>query len=156
MFNAQLSLLTSPRASPLLTDSLKKSKPNVWCQAPVWGPRPDFCNCQTVACLLMWGAHSDEKTGLSSTITVGPHHFGFESCRTHDHCSRFETPPDWRARSTHLCPPGTGWLSYRHWVHFSSPRTTPRATVEGGGTDSLLPRRTVNHGGLTFLILCCN
>jgi hypothetical protein len=24
-------------------------------------------------------------------------------------CLRFETPPNWRARSTYLCSPGTGW-----------------------------------------------
>jgi hypothetical protein len=33
-----------------------------WCQAPIWGPRPDFCYCQTVAGLLMWGALSSEWT----------------------------------------------------------------------------------------------
>jgi hypothetical protein len=37
-----------------------------------------------------------------------------------------------RARSQHLYPPGTGWPSYTpgHWVPFSSPLTTRRATVE--------------------------
>jgi hypothetical protein len=45
---------------------------------------------------------------------------------------RFETFPIWRARSTYLYPPGTRWPSYnpRHWVPFSSPPTTRRATVE--------------------------
>jgi hypothetical protein len=43
-----------------------------WCKAPVWGPRPDFYYCQTVAGLLMWDALSDEKTGLSFTIAAGP------------------------------------------------------------------------------------
>jgi hypothetical protein len=42
--------------------------------------------------------------------------------------------PTWRARSPYLLvyPPGTGWPSYtlRHWVPFSSPPTTSRATVE--------------------------
>jgi hypothetical protein len=44
---------------------------------------------------------------------------------------RFETPPNWRARSPFLCPPRTGWPSYtpRHWVPFSSPPTTRKATV---------------------------
>jgi hypothetical protein len=36
-----------------------------WSQAPIWGPRPDFCYFQTVAGLLMWGALCDERTGLS-------------------------------------------------------------------------------------------
>jgi hypothetical protein len=43
-----------------------------WCQASVWGPRPDCSYCQTVTGLLMWGAHSDERTGLSFTIAARP------------------------------------------------------------------------------------
>jgi hypothetical protein len=43
-----------------------------------------------------------------------------------------ETPPTWRARFPHLYPPGTEWPSYTlgHWVPFTSPLTTRRATVE--------------------------
>jgi hypothetical protein len=26
-----------------------------WCQAPIWGPRPHYYYCRTVAGLLMWG-----------------------------------------------------------------------------------------------------
>jgi hypothetical protein len=36
-----------------------------WNKAPLWGLRPDFYYCLTVASLLMWGALSDERTGLS-------------------------------------------------------------------------------------------
>jgi hypothetical protein len=48
---------------------------------------------------------------------------------------RFETPPPpptWRVRSPYLYPPETGRPSHnpRHWVPFSSPPTTRRATVE--------------------------
>jgi hypothetical protein len=43
-----------------------------WCQAPIWGPKPDFYHCQTIAGLLMWGALSDERTGLLFTIVAGP------------------------------------------------------------------------------------
>jgi hypothetical protein len=48
------------------------------------------------------------------------------------YCLRFKTPPTWRARSQYLYPPGTGCPSYtpRHWVPFSSPAKTRRATVE--------------------------
>jgi hypothetical protein len=35
------------------------------------GARPGFCCCQA-SCLLMWSAFSDERTGLSFTITDGP------------------------------------------------------------------------------------
>jgi hypothetical protein len=39
------------------------------------------------------------------------------------YCLRFETPPNWRARSPYLYPPGTGWPSYTpgHWVPFRRP-----------------------------------
>jgi hypothetical protein len=36
-----------------------------WNKAPIWGLRPDFYYSQTVAGLFMWGALSDERTGLS-------------------------------------------------------------------------------------------
>jgi hypothetical protein len=44
----------------------------------------------------------------------------------------FETPPTWRARLLYLYPPETRWPGYtpRHWVLFSSPPVTCRATVE--------------------------
>jgi hypothetical protein len=42
------------------------------------------------------------------------------------YCIRFETHPIF------LYPPGTGWPNYtsKHWVPFSTPPTTRRATVE--------------------------
>jgi hypothetical protein len=43
-----------------------------WNKTPIWGLRPDFYYRQTVACLLMWGALSDERTDLSFTISAGP------------------------------------------------------------------------------------
>jgi hypothetical protein len=43
-----------------------------WNKAPIWGLRPDFYYRQTVAGLLIWGALSHERTGLSFTIAAGP------------------------------------------------------------------------------------
>jgi hypothetical protein len=43
-----------------------------WNKAAIWGLRPGFYYCHTVAGLLMWGALSDERTGLSFTIATGP------------------------------------------------------------------------------------
>jgi hypothetical protein len=43
-----------------------------WNKAHIWGLRPEFYYCQTSASLLTWGAHSDERTGLSLTISAGP------------------------------------------------------------------------------------
>jgi hypothetical protein len=42
------------------------------CKAPIWGLQSDFCYYQTVVGLLMWGALSDERMGLSFTIAAGP------------------------------------------------------------------------------------
>jgi hypothetical protein len=36
-----------------------------WNKAPIWGLRPDVYYCLTVTGFLMWGALSDERTGLS-------------------------------------------------------------------------------------------
>jgi hypothetical protein len=43
-----------------------------WNKAPIWGLRPEFYYCRTAAGLFMWGALSDERTGLSFTIAAGP------------------------------------------------------------------------------------
>jgi hypothetical protein len=43
-----------------------------WNKAPFWGLRPDLYYCLTVAGLLIWGALSDELSGLSFTIPAGP------------------------------------------------------------------------------------
>jgi hypothetical protein len=58
-----------------------------------------------------------------------------ESRGTHNHILLSQirdSPPTWRVRSPYLYPPGTWWSIYnpRHWVPFSSPPTTRRATVE--------------------------
>jgi hypothetical protein len=44
-----------------------------WRKAPIWGLRPDLYCCWTVAGLLMWGALSDERTGLPfARLTPNP------------------------------------------------------------------------------------
>jgi hypothetical protein len=59
----------------------------------------------------------------------GPHTTGL---MTTFYCLRFATHATLRARSPYLCPPGTMSPVYipRHWVPFSSPSATRRATVE--------------------------
>jgi hypothetical protein len=58
-----------------------------WNKAPIWSLRPDLYYCPSVAGLLMWGALSDERTGLSPTIAAG------SSQRSH---SRVRAPWDSR------------------------------------------------------------
>jgi hypothetical protein len=43
-----------------------------WSKAPFWGLRPDLYCSQEFPSLLMYGALSDETTGLSFTIAAGP------------------------------------------------------------------------------------
>jgi hypothetical protein len=80
-------------------------------KAPIWGLRPDFNYCLRVAGLMIWGALSDERTGLSFTIAAGPHQ------RSH---FRVRVPQDSWPYFTVSCLR----------LPFSSPPTTRRVTVE--------------------------
>jgi hypothetical protein len=67
----------------------------------MWDPRPDFCYCQTVEELLIRGALSDERTGLSFTSAASP--------RQHSH-SRVRVPHDswpyFTVSDSRIPPPG--------------------------------------------------
>jgi hypothetical protein len=54
----------------------------------------------------------------------------FRGTSAHISMSHLRLPQTWWASSPYLYPPGTGWTSYTpgHWVPFSSPLTTRRAT----------------------------
>jgi hypothetical protein len=105
--NTQLN--SSESESYVTTDGQSASL--FWNKASIWGLRPDFYYCQTVAVLLMWGALSEERTGLSFTVPAFPHQ------RSH---SRVRVPWDSRPYFT---------VSNSR-LPFSSPPTTLRATVE--------------------------
>jgi hypothetical protein len=103
--NVNSLLQSSQSQSYITTDGQSVSLS--WCQAPIWGLRPDFYYCQTVAGLLMWDALSDERTGLLLQLLLvspaqsflGPSPAGLVIIF---YCVRFETPPTWRARSPYL------------------------------------------------------
>jgi hypothetical protein len=61
-----------------------------WNKAPIWGLRPDFNYCLTVAGFLIWGVLSDERTGMSFAFAVGPRqrNLGSEFLGTRDHTLR--------------------------------------------------------------------
>jgi hypothetical protein len=66
-----------------------------WNKAPIWGLWPDFYYCQTVASLLIWGALSDERTGVSFTISAGLASaviLGAQSLGTREHISLLDFP----------------------------------------------------------------
>jgi hypothetical protein len=52
----------------MLRPTVQSASPS-WNKAPIWGLRPDFYYCQRVAGLLMWGALSDERTGLNLSLS---------------------------------------------------------------------------------------
>jgi hypothetical protein len=110
-----------------------------WCQAFIWGPRPDFllpsdsCGFVDVGRPLwreggsvVYNCETSPGQSFSRPSPAGPVNIFY--------CLKFETPPTWKARSIY-------WFIYprnrvvqlhtpRHWVPFSSPPSTLRATVE--------------------------
>jgi hypothetical protein len=52
-----LSLLNSAESESYVTTDGQPASLS-WNKAPIWGLRPDFCYCQTVVGLLMWGSLS--------------------------------------------------------------------------------------------------
>jgi hypothetical protein len=67
-----------------------------WNKAPTWGSRSDFYYCQTVAGLLLWGALSDERTGLSFTIAAGLRERSYSRVRVPWDLRRYFTVSDLR------------------------------------------------------------
>jgi hypothetical protein len=63
------SLIRTKSESYVTTDGQPASLS--WNKAHFWGLRPDLYYCLTVAGLLIWGALSDERTGLSFSIATG-------------------------------------------------------------------------------------
>jgi hypothetical protein len=104
-----------------------------WCQAPSWGPRPDFYYCQTVAGFLKWGALSDERMGLSFTTVAGPRQRSHSRIRVPRYSWPYLTVSDSRlpnleGQVPYLYPPGTGFSSYapKHWVFLSELNSVSR------------------------------
>jgi hypothetical protein len=60
----------SESESYVITDSQSASLS--WNKAPIWGLRPDINYCLTITVLFLWGALSDERTGLYFLYATGP------------------------------------------------------------------------------------
>jgi hypothetical protein len=82
-----------------------------WNKAPIWGLRPDLDYCLTVAGLLIWGALSDERTGLPFAIATCPRQRSHFRVRVPRDSWPYFTVSDSR-------------------LPFSSPSTTRRVKVE--------------------------
>jgi hypothetical protein len=103
LYSSVVFCLLSESESYITTDGQPASLS--WNKASIWGLRPDFYYCLTVAGLLILGALSDERTGLSFTIAAGPCQRSLSRVRPYFTVSDLRLP-------------------------FSSPPTTRRVTVE--------------------------
>jgi hypothetical protein len=83
-----------------------------------------------VVILFLWGALSDERTGLQFAVQSlnGPSR---ADSVTMLYCIIWDSPT-WRVRFPYLYPPGTGCPSYtpEHWISFTSLLTIRSAFVE--------------------------
>jgi hypothetical protein len=101
-----------------------------WNKAPIWGLRPDFYYCLTIADFL-YGTPSLTRGRVCLLLCTMCNIF---------YCLRFET------RSLYLYPLGTGWPGYtsRHWVYsvqFSVSFYNPSAQTTQKTEPLLLRRR---------------
>jgi hypothetical protein len=112
----QFILVTSPLRP---TSRIFIFQPNTCCYSPY----------ETFSLTRGWVCRLQLLLGLASAVILRS-----KSRGTDDNILLPQIPdsPTWRATSQYLYPPGTGWPGYtpRHWVPFSSPPTTRRATVE--------------------------
>jgi hypothetical protein len=109
----------------LVTNPLRPTTSHFIFQLNTCGYSPYVTSCLTIDGSVFYNCcWSSQAQSFSGPSPAG--------LMTTFYCSIFETPPTWRARYPDVYPPGTGWSSYipRHWVPFSSPPTTRRATVE--------------------------
>jgi hypothetical protein len=101
-----------------------------WNKAPIWSLRPDYYYCQTVSGLLLWGALSDERSGLSFTIASVPRQRSHFRVRVPCYSRPYFTDSDLR-------------------LTFLSPPTTRRATVEvfdpASTRDSIFFKESQSH-----------
>jgi hypothetical protein len=84
--------MTAPLRLNLLSESYVttdcQSASLFWNKAPIWGLRPDTYYSLTITVLFLWGALSDERTGVScicywpspAQSFLGPSPFGFVAC----------------------------------------------------------------------------
>jgi hypothetical protein len=109
-----------------------------WCQASIWGPRPDFYYCQTVAGLLMWSVVSNERTDLLFIIAAGPRQRSHSQVRVPRDSLPHFTVSDSRLPQSGGSDPriyipqeqGGPVIPPRHWVPFLSSPTSHRTTME--------------------------
>jgi hypothetical protein len=64
LFPRALGTICEVEAEVTLRLTVSESVSTSWCRAPLWDMRPDITFCRSVAVLFVWGALSDDRTGL--------------------------------------------------------------------------------------------
>jgi hypothetical protein len=82
-----------------------------WNKAVIWSLRRDFYCCQTVAGMLIWGALSDERMGLSFITAAGPRQHSHSRARVPWDSRPYFTAPDSRHPFSLLRIAGLWWKS---------------------------------------------
>jgi hypothetical protein len=118
-----------------------------WNKASIWGLRPDFYSCQTIAGLLMCAALSDERTGLSFKITAGPRQRSYSRVRVPWDSRPYFTVSD--SRLPFSLPPTTR----REVFDPTSTRDTPSNTNELNSPFVTSGRTEYGSPSLTVLLL---
>jgi hypothetical protein len=114
-----------------------------WNKAPIWGLRPDFYYCQTVAGLLTWDVLSDKRTGLWFKIAAGARQRRHSQVRdpwnsrpyftVSDSRLPFSSPPTGRRAAVDVFDPASTWdepLLCVFWSVLTSPHSFGRTEIE--------------------------
>jgi hypothetical protein len=110
-----------------------------------WDSRPVILFSNWTFAVIVLNIHSDERMGLSFTIAAGPRQRTHSQVRvpaglmTTFYRLRFETPPNRRARSPYLYPPGTRGPDYTPGQHVAATNKT---------------NISISIGLFLFLLLC--
>jgi hypothetical protein len=104
-----------------------------WNKAAIWDLRPDLYYCQTVGCLWMWRALSDEMTGLSFIIAVGPRQRSYSWVRVPWDSRPYFTLSDYKL--PFLSPPTTRKVTMEVFDSASTRETAVPAVLLHLGTE---------------------
>jgi hypothetical protein len=111
----------------------------------VSGLWPDFYYCQTIAGLLMWGALSDERTGVSFTIVTGPGQISHSRVRVPWDSRPYFTLSDSRLPFRRLLRFAGLWRRYSttppHWTTYTVARRTHSKHIRCLAMDICEPHR---------------
>jgi hypothetical protein len=114
-----------------------------WNKAPIWGLRPDIYYYLTITVLLLWGALSDERTGLSFIYAAGTCQRSLSRVRVPWDSRPYFTVSDLRLPFS--SPPTTRRVTVEEFDPAST-RETPHSTAESSQSQSQSQSHTATDG----------